>query len=120
MNEEFPLAPYTNKKTEALTVTEILHRGNFDPRMSVARVELSGKNDKARNLEAGALYIVVEGEGQFILFGEKGEEDQVIKVKKGGSVFIEKGRWYQDSGKMTMYSICSPAFDAGKVEKAKD
>ena len=53
----------TNKYTEVLIVTEILHRGNFDSKMSVARIEIDGKNRKVRNQEADALYIIVAAEG---------------------------------------------------------
>ncbi|MFH0942742.1 MAG: hypothetical protein V1810_01065 [Candidatus Beckwithbacteria bacterium] len=115
---EYPLAPHLNRNTEVLTVTEILHPGNFRPEMSLARIELDGENVKNRNLEASSLYIVVDGEGKFTIFGQKGEKDKIIKVKKGDSVFIAKGTWYQDSGNMTMYSICSPAWDGKKVEIA--
>ncbi len=120
MNEEFPLVQYTNKKTEVLTVTEILHRGNFDPKLSVSRIGLDGKNEKTRNPNNGSLYIIVAGEGEFKIWEEGQKQPKTIKVKPGNSVFIGKGTWYQDSGKMTLYSICSPAFDPESVERAKE
>lgn len=117
---ETTLARNHNKYTEVLIVTEILHRGNFDSKMSVARIEIDGKNRKVRNQEADALYIIVaaEGECQFTLYGETEAENKIIKVKSGNSVFVPKGSWYRDEGKMTMYSIYQPAFDSAKVEVA--
>ena len=117
MGEETVISRNVTRRTKVLTVSEILNKDKFSD-FSLARIELNGVNDKGLNQDCGALYMVVDGEGQFTIFGEK--ENRVIEVKKGDSVFIPKGTWYQDQGKMTMYSICSPAFNPEKVKIAKE
>ncbi len=118
MVEEFPLAAGTAHHTRALTVFDILNKDNF-PDISMARIELNGVNDTVQNGDCGAFYMVEAGGGEFTFFREDGRTvDRVIRVKSGDSVFIPKGTFYRDQGKMTMYSVCNPAFDPDKVKIA--
>lgn len=97
-----------------IKVRELLARRK-SPQMSVALIELDGTNEAVKNKDCDAAYYVLEGNGTFTV-GE-GEKLDVYNVGKGDLVVIPKGTFYQDSGKMTMLSFCTPAFAPEQVER---
>lgn len=78
--------------------------------MSVAIIELSGVNKKAKNKVSDTFYYILEGNGVFTI------EDKEYEVSKGDLVIIPKNIFYFDSGRMKMLSFLSPRFDAANVE----
>lgn len=99
-----------NNKLGVLTITDILNQ-QHTPDMSVSKIKINGVNNKVKNIRCNSAYLVIKGKGKFLLSGKE------VKVKPGDLVYIPKGNWYQDSGKMTMLSFKSPAFSPEQEEK---
>lgn len=95
-----------------IDVTELLSV-NESENMSVAIIELSGVNEKAKNKVSDMFYFILEGNGIFTI------EDTEYNVNKGDLVMIPKDTFYFDFGEMKMLSFSSPRFDASNVEYSK-
>jgi hypothetical protein len=108
------LNQFATIQSDATTVLQLLP-GKESPETSIALIYLHGRNSRVRNLESNAKYSVIAGKGTFVLWNDAIPEFR--KVKKGDTVFIPRGTFYQDIGKMLMVSVNSPAFDPEKVEK---
>jgi len=98
---------------EPLTVLQLLPGGE-SPDMSLALIAINGVNEKVRNLESNATYMLLAGNVCFILW--EGDESVVVSLAAGDSVHIPAGKWYQDIGRGIMVSKNHKAFDATKVE----
>ncbi|MFH1471388.1 MAG: hypothetical protein ABIF85_00670 [Nanoarchaeota archaeon] len=83
---------------------------NESPSITIAKIKLSGENEKCKNLRSHIYNYILEGKGTFTIDGEK------FPVKKGNLVCIPKDSIYQDSGNLIMLSVAVPKFDSDKVE----
>lgn len=92
-----------------LQVTEYLSKKNND-KLSLALIELDGKNNKVKNEISDAFYFVIEGKGEFFI------DEKLYDVKPGDLVCIPKNTPYYDKGKLKMISVCLPPFDRKKTK----
>lgn len=83
------------------------------PSITIAKIKLSGENEKCKNTQSNTYYYIIEGKGAFTIDGKK------FPVKKGNLVCIPKNSTYQDSGNLIMLSVAIPKFDPEKVEIIK-
>lgn len=97
-----------NDQFGVLAITHILSQ-HHTPDMSVTKIEINGLNDKVKNIKCNAAYLIIKGKGKFFVGGKD------VAVSAGDLIYIPKGNWYQDSGKMTMLSFYSPAFYPGQI-----
>ncbi len=86
---------------------------NDAPSITIAKVKLSGENEKCKNTQSYTYYYILEGDGTFTIDNKK------FPVKKGNLVCIPKSSIYQDSGNLIMLSIAIPKFDSDKIEIIK-
>lgn len=86
-------------------LTEIMSKD-----VSVALIELDGRNREIVNHKSKAFYFVLSGEGFFNIAGND------HYVQEGDFVLIEPGTPYFDRGKMNLLSVCSPRYDQASVE----
>jgi len=86
---------------------------NKMPSITIAKIKLSGENEKCRNKQSDTYYYIIEGEGAFTIDGKK------FPVKKGNLVCIPKNSTYQDCGNLIMLSIAIPKFNPDNVEIIK-
>lgn len=108
---------YIIKKSQDITtqdysyikVKQLLNQEDID-NLSVAIVEINGKNKKIINKRGDAIYYVLNGLGIFEINGQKNS------VEEGDLIFIPKGTEYYDSGKLTMLSINNPRYDSKFIE----
>ena len=100
----------------ALTVYRLMGRPNSQD-MSLGLIFLHGTNDRVRNLESEAQYMVVAGMALFVVATEGGNE--VHELLAGQSVKILAGQWYQDIGHAAMVSLNHEAFNPETVEYDK-
>ncbi|VVB61075.1 Cupin domain protein [uncultured archaeon] len=97
---------FSNVFVKELLVNEV-------PSITIAKIKLSGENEKCKNIRSHTYYYILEGEGTFTIDGEN------FPVKKGNLVCIPKNSIYQDSGNLIMLSIAIPKFNPDKVEIVK-
>ena len=71
---------------------------------SVAYAEVTGRHGKIKNIKSDRVYIVVEGEGEFIL------DDEAISVKKMDAIIVPKNTPYDYHGNMKIFLVDMPAF----------
>lgn len=108
---------YIIKKSQDITtqdysyikVKQLLNQEDID-NLSVAIVEINGKNKKIINKRGDAIYYVLKGSGFFDINGQKNS------VEQGDLIFIPKGTEYFDSGKLTMLCINNPRYDSKLIE----
>ena len=78
---------------------------------SVAYFEVDGSHGKIRNKSNDRIYYVLEGEGEFII------NEKIIFAKKSDVIIIPKNNSYDYRGKMKLFLVHTPAFDANSDEK---
>ncbi len=86
---------------------------NEAPSVTIAKIKLSGENEKCKNTQSNTYYYILEGEGTFTINGKR------FPVKKGNLVCIPKNSIYQDSGNLIMLSVAIPKFDSDNIEIIK-
>lgn len=96
-----------------IKVKQLLNQKDIE-NLSVAVVEINGKNKKIVNKKGDAIYYVLKGSGFFEIDGHKN------LVEQGDLIFIPKGSEYFDSGNLTMISINNPRYDSKFIEYLED
>jgi len=71
---------------------------------SIAYAEVDGGHGKIKNIKSDRVYIITDGEGEFII------NEEVVLVKKTDAVIIPKNMPYDYRGKMKIFLIDLPAF----------
>ncbi len=77
------------------------------PEMSCARVAVTGRHGKIKNVKCNRLYFVISGKGEFSI------DDEIIKCKKDDVIIIPKNTPYDYRGKMNLLLVDTPAFEPG-------
>ncbi len=80
---------------------------------SAAYFEVDGNHGKVRNKLSDRIYYVIEGKGEFII------NDKNIPVNESDVIIILKNTPYDYRGKMKLFLVHTPAFDAEFDEKLK-
>lgn len=88
-------------------VKELFDSNN--PSVSIAKIKLSGTNEKNKNTSCHNFYYILEGKGSFSVGNQK------YSIKKGDLVCIPKNTTYQDSGRLVMLAVAVPKFNPKKV-----
>ena len=83
------------------------------PRASAAYFEVTGSHGKVKSKKSDRVYLVLDGEGEFAINGK------IIQVKKTDVVIVPKNTPYDYSGKMKLFLVHAPAFDADAEVKLK-
>lgn len=96
-------SPFNSIKVQELVSEDVASK------MSVAIIELSGVNQKSKNMLSDMFYFILEGSGIFKI------DDIEHKVSRGDLIVIPKNTFYFDSGDMKMLSFCSPRFDENNI-----
>ncbi len=78
---------------------------------SAAYFEVDGNHGKVRNKLSDRIYFVLDGKGEFII------NDKTIPVKKSDVIVVPKNTPYDYRGKMKLFLVHTPAFDAEFDEK---
>ncbi|VVB59878.1 Cupin domain protein [uncultured archaeon] len=78
---------------------------------SAAYFEVDGSHGKIRNKLSDRIYYVLEGKGEFII------NDKIISVKTSDVIIVPKNTPYDYRGKMKLFLVHTPAFDAEFDEK---
>ena len=68
-------------------------------------IEIDGDHGKLKCLNEDRIYLVIEGEGKFIVDGEE------KKVSKEDLIFVPENTPYNFRGDMKLFLVCSPEFD---------
>ncbi|OGF26681.1 hypothetical protein A2477_03095 [Candidatus Falkowbacteria bacterium RIFOXYC2_FULL_47_12] len=79
--------------------------------VSIAYAEISGRHGKIKNTKSDRVYIVFEGEGEFILDGK------VIPVQRMDALIVPKNTPYDYHGAMKVFLMDLPAFEEGNDVK---
>lgn len=79
------------------------------PEISIAYVEVKGKNKTIINNGSNAAYYILEGSGTFVI------DNETVTVEAGDVVFIPRGTQYQDAGTLAMLAINTPRYDQNTV-----
>ncbi len=78
---------------------------------SAAYFEVDGSHGKVKTTLSDRVYFVIEGKGEFII------NRKVIPVRKSDVVIVPKNTAYDYKGKMKLFLVHAPAFDAEFEEK---
>jgi quercetin dioxygenase-like cupin family protein len=85
---------------------ECSNKNDF-PNVSIVYAEVNGRHGKIRNIKSDRVYIVFDGEGEFIL------NDEVIPVQKMDVIIVPKNTPYDYRGNMKIFLVDLPAFEEG-------
>lgn len=72
---------------------------------SVVFAKVKGRHGKIKNVKSDRVYIVVDGEGKFVIDGKETE------VKKNDVVIVPKNSPYDYQGNMKIFPVDCPAFE---------
>ena len=81
--------------------------------VSIAYAEITGWHGKIKNIKSDRVYIIFDGEGEFIL------NDEIISVQKMDAVIVPKNTPYDYHGNMKIFLMDLPAFEAENDIKIK-
>ncbi len=71
---------------------------------SAAYFEVDGSHGKCKTHSSDRVYLVLEGEGEFII------NDKVIEVEQSDVIIVPKNTPYDYSGKMKLFLVHTPAY----------
>ncbi|MEM5778688.1 MAG: cupin domain-containing protein [Candidatus Aenigmatarchaeota archaeon] len=83
-------------------------------RASAAMFEVTGRHGKVKSLVSDRVYLVLEGQGEFIINNKK------VTVKKDDVIIVPKNTPYDYKavkGKLKLFLVHTPAFDETKEVK---
>ena len=73
---------------------------------SGALVEINGEHGKIKSEREDRRYFIIKGEGKFVI------NDKEYDVSEDNLIFVPKNTFYDISGKMKYFLVCSPEFDS--------
>jgi len=99
----------TDQQTTGILKVKTLLNSSQNELLSIAVIEIHGKNRRVKNVISDTYYFVISGQGTFHL------NHKETKVVTGDLVILPKGTIYQDSGEMKLLAISSPRFKPDNV-----
>ncbi|HLC39253.1 MAG TPA: hypothetical protein VJJ76_00025 [archaeon] len=82
-------------------------------RASAAYFEINGSHGKIKTIRSDRIYFVIQGKGKFII------KNKIFSVKSKDVIIVPKNVPYDYSGKMKLFLVHTPSFDAAFERQLK-